>query len=429
VHKSSILVLSTYWFIGCGQSSMGPLVSVSNEAAGPNCASGGVAIRTGTDANGDGALDANEASSTQYVCNAPMASSFRVLTRLTPEPAGANCTQGGVRLEAGLDDNGDSTLGSGEVDTTQYICDTSVFANAYAGDLYINSAADLARAQQYTAVLGGIYINYSGASLALVLYDVSTCDSSGVPATSFSAPKLASIGGDLDVSCNTELASLSLPVLRSIGDDLYIESTKLTSLSLPALETVSDGFNVRDNTLLNDCGAYMLLKQLSNKNSFPRVNVSGNIECTDTNQLCPVTPIGADMTFRICFGSDRNYATSRTMCQSIGAKWDLLYFNSNAELGTVASAFRSFNYQKDFWVGYSDSGTEGTFVWVQNSSGTYAPQSGNPPWGTGQPDNGGTGGLDEDCAHTGYNWQDNNEYRFNDRPCTDSLATVCRYLP
>lgn len=40
----------------------------------------------------------------------------------TVESAGANCTNGGQKVESGLDDNGDLTLDAGEVDQTSYVC-------------------------------------------------------------------------------------------------------------------------------------------------------------------------------------------------------------------------------------------------------------------------------------------------------------------
>lgn len=49
-----------------GQSS---LVALIDEPAGSNCASGGVKIQSGLDANRDGVLNSNEATQTKFVCN------------------------------------------------------------------------------------------------------------------------------------------------------------------------------------------------------------------------------------------------------------------------------------------------------------------------------------------------------------------------
>src|SRR5690606_18132590 len=44
------------------------------------------------------------------------------LVDTSPEPAGANCSAGGVKVEVGLDDNGNGILEPSEVDATEYIC-------------------------------------------------------------------------------------------------------------------------------------------------------------------------------------------------------------------------------------------------------------------------------------------------------------------
>lgn len=45
-----------------------------------------------------------------------------VLSLVTPEPAGSRCPRGGSRVDAGVDDNRNGTLETGEVDTTNFVC-------------------------------------------------------------------------------------------------------------------------------------------------------------------------------------------------------------------------------------------------------------------------------------------------------------------
>jgi hypothetical protein len=54
-----------------GQNGLNALIKTTSEAAGANCTNGGTKIETGLDANGNGVLDAGEVnvSQTQYVCN------------------------------------------------------------------------------------------------------------------------------------------------------------------------------------------------------------------------------------------------------------------------------------------------------------------------------------------------------------------------
>ncbi|WP_425117469.1 DUF7151 family protein [Archangium violaceum] len=130
------------------------LVKTSAEAAGANCATGGIKLEAGVDADGNGTLDAPEVdwALTRYVCNgsqgiqgvpgakgdpgtkgdkgdkgdtgATGAAGARALVKTSAEAAGANCATGGVKLEAGVDANGNSTLDTAEVDAalTRYVC-------------------------------------------------------------------------------------------------------------------------------------------------------------------------------------------------------------------------------------------------------------------------------------------------------------------
>jgi hypothetical protein len=44
------------------------------------------------------------------------------LIRTTAEPAGTNCTNGGTKIETGMDANGNGVLDAEEVDQTEYVC-------------------------------------------------------------------------------------------------------------------------------------------------------------------------------------------------------------------------------------------------------------------------------------------------------------------
>ena len=100
------------------------LVSTSTEPAGANCASGGVRIDVGVDDNDDGVLDAGEIDHTSYVCTGD-ATAHDSLVSVTAEPAGANCADGGQRIDYGVDDDGNGVLDVGEVDGTSYVCDSA----------------------------------------------------------------------------------------------------------------------------------------------------------------------------------------------------------------------------------------------------------------------------------------------------------------
>ena len=118
------------------------LVSVTPEPAGANCANGGQRVDVGIDANQNGTLDATEIDQTTYVCNGANGSDgsngLNSLIDVTPEPAGANCTVGGQRIDVGIDTNGDGTLEAGEIQQTAYVCNavsapTRVYMANWAG--------------------------------------------------------------------------------------------------------------------------------------------------------------------------------------------------------------------------------------------------------------------------------------------------------
>ncbi|MBN9294717.1 MAG: hypothetical protein J0G96_12140 [Flavobacteriia bacterium] len=116
-----------------GTNGQNSLSKTTTEAAGANCATGGVKVEYGLDANNNGILDASEinAALTRYVCNgaqgatgATGANGKNTIVKTTTESAGSNCPGGGVKLEYGLDANSNGTLETAEVDAslTKYVC-------------------------------------------------------------------------------------------------------------------------------------------------------------------------------------------------------------------------------------------------------------------------------------------------------------------
>lgn len=100
-------------------------LAIAEGSASP-CPYGGQLLQTGVDRNGNGVLDADEISNVQHICHGqpgtPGSPGRQALLEMKPEPAGANCAQGGTRVLSGLDLNGDRLLGSDEVLGTAYLC-------------------------------------------------------------------------------------------------------------------------------------------------------------------------------------------------------------------------------------------------------------------------------------------------------------------
>lgn len=128
------------------------LVLMTAEAAGANCANGGTRVSAGLDANANSTLDTAEVSSVQFVCNGATgamgatgtggavgatgltgADGLTTLVLMTPEPAGANCSAGGMLVSAGRDTNRNGLLSAGEVDVSDYLCNGAAGAAGATG--------------------------------------------------------------------------------------------------------------------------------------------------------------------------------------------------------------------------------------------------------------------------------------------------------
>ena len=154
-----------------GANGQNALIKTTTEPAGANCATGGVKLESGLDANANGILDAGEINLalTRYVCNGIVGATGATgsqgpagatgstgpqgpagtngtngangtngqnsLVKTTTESAGANCTTGGVKLEYGLDANTNGVLDAGEINSalTKYVCNGAAGATGATG--------------------------------------------------------------------------------------------------------------------------------------------------------------------------------------------------------------------------------------------------------------------------------------------------------
>ena len=140
MHASSklILGLAPLFALGCsgdngspgaaGQGGTSVLVSTTDEGAGANCATGGLKLETGTDTNSNGVLDADEVTSTQYICSG--GDGLQSLIATTPLPVDGVCVFGGLQVDHGIDDNSNGTLEAGEIDGTNNLCNACPYSPA-----------------------------------------------------------------------------------------------------------------------------------------------------------------------------------------------------------------------------------------------------------------------------------------------------------
>ena len=109
-----------------GTNGLTTLVQVNNESAGENCIYGGKTISVGLDTNNNGILGSEEITSQNYLCNskdgADGADGLTSLVKIINEPEGMNCPDGGVKITSGIDANNNGLLDLGEEGTPSYVC-------------------------------------------------------------------------------------------------------------------------------------------------------------------------------------------------------------------------------------------------------------------------------------------------------------------
>lgn len=131
LHFVLIIVIVTI-FYGCrgkeGIEGKKSLIDLLNEPIGTNCPTGGYKIVSGIDINNNNILDVNEIQSTKYICNGINGNNS--LAALIPEPAGANCTTGGYKINTGVDINNNNVLDANEVLNSQYLCNGLTGSNS-----------------------------------------------------------------------------------------------------------------------------------------------------------------------------------------------------------------------------------------------------------------------------------------------------------
>jgi hypothetical protein len=124
--KHIFLLVVVYLVISCkgddgaiGPSGLNSIIKTTNEAAGSNCQFGGLKIESGLDKNLNSLLDSDEILKTDFVCTLAGKNS---LVNVVNEPIGTNCSNAGIKIESGLDDNQDGILNPEEIKIIRYIC-------------------------------------------------------------------------------------------------------------------------------------------------------------------------------------------------------------------------------------------------------------------------------------------------------------------
>ncbi|QEH42764.1 hypothetical protein [Chitinophaga sp. XS-30] len=105
-----------------GPQGFNSIIRTTAETAGTNCSNGGYKVESGIDKNNNDILEDFEVTNTSYICNGIDSNEPATLINVSAEPNGDNCSSGGYRIETGTDVNKDGELQASEVTKTTFIC-------------------------------------------------------------------------------------------------------------------------------------------------------------------------------------------------------------------------------------------------------------------------------------------------------------------
>ena len=253
-------------FYGCQPEpaeALAVLAREKSEPAGVHCAEGGVAIQAGTDANKDGVLSDDEVETTTYVCGE---AARAVLTKSVPIAAGAQCVEGGTRVLAGSDGNGNNVLEDAEVTSEVVVCRARLPGWTYVGDYTIQNEVDVTALEGVGHISGQLRIETSTVEDIdlpfLHTVNARLLIQNNPKLKSFSM-RLGSMGGSVTIQDNPALTSFSLSGGKMLqGDFTITHNEHLTNFSVYNPLYVSGNVTVEDNAALFSLGGLRTLHHI-----------------------------------------------------------------------------------------------------------------------------------------------------------------------
>ncbi|WP_426755285.1 DUF7151 family protein [Myxococcus sp. Y35] len=172
------------------------------------CHDGGSRVEAGQDQNGNGELDDSEVRATATLCVPPT----EVRVRQSPAPAGLACPTPSIQVDVGTDADGDDVLEDEEVSSSMFVCQP---LRTLDGNHHVRSAMDLVVLEGISRIRGNLYFEPG-------------------PTTEAVLPDLMQVEGALEIR-GTSLQRVELPSLRSVGHAVHvIDNAALTTLWLGA---------------------------------------------------------------------------------------------------------------------------------------------------------------------------------------------------
>jgi hypothetical protein len=174
------------------------------------------------------------------------------LARVRPEPPGLHCPTGGQAIETGDDDDGDGVLSDAEVDQADYVCNGAAVGPLLEGSFTIESAADVATLAQLVRVTGDVILA-PGAPDPLEVTGLRMIDGrllarDGTHLASVTFTELVSVG-DLDLTMAAD--RLALPALVRVYGDIDLAASDTAEIELGGLPWVSGSVHVQGTPRLD----------------------------------------------------------------------------------------------------------------------------------------------------------------------------------
>ncbi|MDP7037589.1 MAG: hypothetical protein QGI45_00400 [Myxococcota bacterium] len=221
------------------------ITKVQGQASETECSDGGVVLNYGIDENGNGTLDDDEVDGSETVCHGE---------------DGTNGENGANGSSCTLSDNNDGTSTLSCPDGTSVTIESAPAdtGTTLQGSFNIENAADIEWLAQYTSVSGTLRISNFADGLSTI-----------------SLPNLESVGELWVQACQT-CTELSFPALTQTGDFTIQSHDVLANISFPVLASVDGNFIIKNNPLLPTNQIEDLRDDIEEENISGTISICGN---------------------------------------------------------------------------------------------------------------------------------------------------------
>ncbi|WP_298781948.1 choice-of-anchor I family protein [uncultured Polaribacter sp.] len=219
------------------------VTNISTELAGTNCTNGGIKIQLGLDTNSNNTLDDSEITNTDYICNGSNGTNgYNVLIATETENEGTNCTNGGLKINIGLDINNDEILEASEITVIDYICNGQTVSEYFSTLAKISLGDGVPEISAFDSKTKTIFSTNSEAREVDVI-DISNLSSpqikSAIDITAYggNVNSVACKNGYLAIAVEAEEATNNGKIVTFKTDDLSTPYTQITAGALPDMVT------------------------------------------------------------------------------------------------------------------------------------------------------------------------------------------------